>query len=229
MRTLLCALFVLPLLFFVGGCNKDSENAKGGQKDAPKKEAPQGKGDSTGSATKEAKANPVAIKDGKAALSADNTQIHFIGTKPDGKHDGGFSTFTGTLELNEKGDAPKALSLDIDAASLFTDTDMLTGHLKTKDFFDVAQFPKATFASTKIEPGKDGDHDVSGKLTLHGQTKEITFPIKLLIGKNMLTHDRTLTGDSTFTINRQDFGMTYGPGRVDDTVTIKVQVGVAGK
>jgi polyisoprenoid-binding protein YceI len=227
MRTLLCALFVLPLLLFVGGCNKESENAKGGQKDAPRKDLPRAKGGETesekGSTGKEATANPVAIKDGKVALSADNTQIHFVGTKPDGMHDGGFSTFTGTLELNEKGDAPKALNLDIDAASLFTDTDKLTGHLKSKDFFDVAKFPKATFASTKIEAGKNGTYDVSGNLTLHGETKEITFPIKVAIAKG------TLSGDSTFTIDRKDYGMTYGPGKVDDTVTIKVKVGVAGK
>jgi polyisoprenoid-binding protein YceI len=227
MRTLLCALFVLPFLFFVGGCNKESENAKGSLKDAVRKDLTPGKGDPSdagkGSAGNDANANPVAIKDGKATLSGDNTQVHFVGTKPDGKHDGGFSTFTGTLELSDKGDAPKALNLDIEAASLFTDTGMLTNHLKSKDFFDVAKFPKATFASTKIEAGKDGMYDVSGKLTLHGETKEITFPIRVAIAKG------TLTGDSTFTIDRKDYKMTYGPGKVDDTVTIKVKVGVAGK
>jgi polyisoprenoid-binding protein YceI len=167
----------------------------------------------------------VAIKDGKAALGGDNTRIHFTGTKKDGKHDGGFKSFTGTLEMNDKGDAPTALSLEIEVGSLFSDesSGKLNGHLKSKDFFDAAKFPKVTFASTKIEPGKDGAHEVRGKLTLRGETKEISFPVKVMVAK------RTVTGTSSFQINRKDFGMTYGAGMVDDMVSIHVQVGVASK
>jgi polyisoprenoid-binding protein YceI len=168
---------------------------------------------------------PVAVKNGKVSLTGKNSQILFTGTKKGGKHDCGFSTFTGTLELNDKGDAPKALSLEIDIKSLFTDekSGKLNRHLLSKDFFDAAKFPKATFESEKIAPGKDGAHDVVGKLTLHGESKEITFPIKVTIA------NETLKGESTFQIDRQDFGVSFGKGLVNDQVTINVKVGVAGK
>jgi len=228
MRLLLCALLVTPLVL-AAGCKNDSDAAKTDKKN-PSKEAVASKhtpsavepdhGDKTA-----ADASPVAIKDAKATLSGENTQILFTGTKTGGKHDGGFKTFTGTLTLNDKGDAPKSLTLEIEVGSLFTDepSGKLNNHLKSKDFFDAAKFPKVSFESTKIGPGKDGGHEVTGKLTLHGESKEITFPIKARVAKN------TITGESSFQINRTEFGMTYGKGIVNDMVTINVKVGVAGK
>jgi len=198
MRRLLCALFVLSI--FLATITSPELVAAGGQ------------------------ANDVPIKDAKVALSGDNTQIKFVGSKTGGKHDGGFKSFTGTIELTDKG-APKALNLEIETASIYTDTGKLTNHLKTKDFFDVAKFPKATFASTKIEPAekdaKDATHQVTGKLTLHGETKEISFPISVAIGNN------GLSGTSKFEIDRQNFGMTYGKGIVHDKVSITVKVGTS--
>jgi polyisoprenoid-binding protein YceI len=200
MRTLFLALFVLAI--FLASTMSPELAAAGGQ------------------------SNGVPVKDGKVALAGDNTQIKFVGSKAQGKHDGGFKTFTGTLELNEKG-APKSLNLEIETASIFTDTGKLTNHLKTKDFFDVAKFPKAMFASTKIEPAakdaKDATHQVTGKLTLHGETKEISFPISVKSGND------GLSGTSKFEIDRQDFGMTYGKGIVHDKVSITVTVGKSGK
>src|SRR5215470_17952389 len=200
MRTLFLALFVLAI--FLANSTSLELSAAGGQ------------------------ANGVAVKDGKVALTGDNSQIKFVGSKAQGKHDGGFRTFTGTLELNDKG-APKSLNLEIETASIFTDTGKLTNHLKTKDFFDVAKFPKATFASTKIEPAakdaKDATHQVTGKLTLHGETKEISFPISVKAGND------GLSGTSKFEIDRLDFGMTYGKGIVHDKVSISVTVGKSGK
>ena len=71
--------------------------------------------------------------------------------------------------------------------SIWTDTEKLTGHLKSADFFDVAKFPKSTFESTEIKAGssdakaKDATHTVTGNLTLHGVTRSIQFPAKIAV------------------------------------------------
>src|SRR5436309_642780 len=70
----------------------------------------------------------------KYALTADNTKITWIGTKPLGKHTGGFKTVTGTAVLGSSG---LKIEVDIDTGSLFSDNDKLTNHLKSPDFFGV--------------------------------------------------------------------------------------------
>ena len=154
-------------------------------------------------------------------LSSANTKVAFVGTKPGGKHNGGFSQVSGTAGT----EAGKLASIEaeIDAASLFADDPKLTNHLKSPDFFDVKKFPKASFKSTKINVDKDGEATVTGDLTLHGVTKSISFPATYAV------KDGQLELSSSFKINRTDFGMTFGEGKVDNDVSISVKVGPAAK
>ena len=150
--------------------------------------------------------------DGAVKLTGKNTTIAFIGTKPGGMHNGGFKTFDGTIKVADG--RISSISVNIDTASLWADDPKLTAHLKTPDFFDAKKYPKATFASTKIEK-----ENVTGDLTLHNVTKSITFPVTLINEKGNFT----LT--SSFKIDRTDFKMNFGQGKVDNEVTINVTVG----
>ena len=90
--------------------------------------------------------------------------------------------------------------------------------MNSADFFEVREHPKARFESTKVTEDK-GKTTITGKLTLHGVTKEVSFPAAV-----------TVTGDgvqlkSEFAINRSEFGMTYGAGKVDDKVSLTIVVG----
>jgi polyisoprenoid-binding protein YceI len=190
---------------------------------------PSGTGGRTGSGN-----TPSAATDTPAVLSTDpaalkltpeNTKIEWVGSKAEGKHVGGFKQFAGTLDL--KGGDPVAarVGVEIETDSIFSDDQRLTGHLKNQDFFEVQKYPKATFASTAIKAGGSGGatHTVTGDLTLHGVTKPVTFPATIAVTADAAT----LT--SEFTINRQDFGMTYGQGKVHDQVVIKLSVKAARK
>src|SRR5947208_2670860 len=84
-----------------------------------------------------------AAADKTFKLTGDNTKIEWTGTKPGGKHTGGFKTLTGTASVGDK----IALDVEIDCTSLTSDNEQLTGHLKSPDFFDVKNEPKATFKS----------------------------------------------------------------------------------
>lgn len=77
----------------------------------------------------------------------------------------------------------------------------LVGHLKSADFFNVDTFSTATFEI--IEGGAD---KVKGNLTIKGITKQIEIPV------TTETTDDGLVASSTFTINRNDWGITWGNG-----------------
>ena len=173
----------------------------------------------------ETKDQPIPVSAGKVEISGENSRIDFVGTKPAGKHDGGFAKFTGTIKTDAAGKELGGMDVTIDMKSVWTDTGQLTQHLQSPDFFDVNEHPKATFTSTKIEPAKEGDatHTITGDLTLRGTTKAITFPATIKMA------DDGFSLKATFKINRQDYKVSFNKQPVDDDVTITVQVGVVKK
>ena len=152
-------------------------------------------------------------------LTGENTKITFVGTKPDGKHEGGFKTLTGTATVDGKDVTTLKIAIEIDMNSTFSDDEKLTGHLKSPDFFGVKDNPKAKFVTTKVEKG-DAGYNVTGKLTLCGKTKEVTFPAKIE------TNGETLSLTSNFKIDRNDWGIKYGKGKIGDDVALAVVISV---
>lgn len=149
-------------------------------------------------------------------LTGENTKITWVGTKgAAGKHEGGFKTLTGTATVS--GDALTAVKVEIETDSLYSDDPKLTGHLKSPDFFGVKNNPKAKFESTKVEKADKG-YTITGNLTINGKTKEIAIPAEVSNSGGTLK----ITG--AVTIDKRDFGMTYGGGKIDDPVAIKVAV-----
>ncbi len=158
-------------------------------------------------------------------LPIDTTQskIEWRAAKVTRAHDGGFRTFEGTVYRD--GDALTGVDLTIDAASIWSDTDRLTGHLKSADFFDVEQFPTATFRADSFEPITVADstewaeatHRISGVLTMHGQSQRITFPAKVTVT------DDAVTADADFLIERGRWNITY-PGKPDDLIQEEVRL-----
>ena len=150
-------------------------------------------------------------------LKGENTKVTFIGTKKNGKHEGGFSKLSGTATVTDG--KPETLKIEavIETDSLYSDNGKLTNHLKSPDFFAVKQHPKATFKSKQVEKTDKG-YTIIGDLTLLGKTKPVTIPATVAVNGD------TLTVTSDFTINRFDWGMTYGKGQVDDAVSLKLNV-----
>ena len=153
----------------------------------------------------EAKATKVAT----LAIDPSNSKVEFVGAKVTASHPGGFTDFAGTLDLADPAEQSQ-VEITIQTASLFSDKEKLTKHLKSPDFFDVEKFPTATFKSTEIAKTPEG-HEIAGDLTLHGVTKRIRFPA------SVAATDEQVTADAEFSINRKDFGITY-PGLPDDLI-----------
>jgi polyisoprenoid-binding protein YceI len=147
-------------------------------------------------------------------VAPENSSIGFIGSKVTGSHKGGFKKFDGQIAVQNGRLANKGNKVVIDMTSIWTDTDRLTGHLKTPDFFNVAQIPTATFETTSIaEQGTNSM--VTGNLTLHGVTKEISFPAQVQVS------DDAVNFNAEFAINRFDFDVKF-PGKPDDLIRKEV-------
>ena len=140
----------------------------------------------------------------KYLITPQNSRIEFVASKVTGSHNGSFKDFSG--EIDYAGQPEKGrVTVTIKMASVQTDTDDLTKHLQTPDFFDVAKYPQATFTSMEIKPGgeKGATHTVTGNFQLHGVTKSITFPATIIPSAD------AISVESTFSINRKDFGVNY--------------------
>jgi len=154
----------------------------------------------------------------KYALTGENTKLTFVGKKPDGKHEGGFKKLAGSATVVD-GDLTKLkLEVDIDTDSIFSDDEKLTTHLKSADFFDVKNSPKATFKVTKVEKA-DKMYTVTGDLTMLGKTKSVSFPATITT-----TDDALSVSTTGFLIDRTQWGMTYGKGKIEDKVELTIKV-----
>ncbi len=171
-----------------------------------------------------ANTNTAAVKGDALPITPETSKVEFIGSKVTGKHDGGFKQFTGTIDLVNGKAEESSVSVDIDMASVFTDAEGLTDHLKKADFFEVDKFPKSTFKSTKIaaDSAKGADrYIVTGDLTLRGVTNSISFPATIKI------NDADVAVNAEFSVNRKDFGVDHAGMANDlirDDVVIKLDL-----
>jgi polyisoprenoid-binding protein YceI len=122
---------------------------------------------------------------------------------------GRFTRYEGTANLDASDFTKSTFTGEIDATSIDTGNEQRDGHLKSPDFFDVAQFPKITFKSTSV--AKLGDHfTVTGDLTMRGVTKSITLEVEYA---GVVTNPRTGAKPAGFSargeLNRKDFGISF--------------------
>lgn len=174
------------------------------------------------------KTTDASVKDAVTKTSADkaggvkysfteNSKVGFIGSKVTGSHKGGFKTFTGYFTVKDGKPVGNDHKVNIDMTSTWSDNDKLTGHLKTNEFFDVEKYPQSTFDVTSLEKKSDTEYTVAGNFTLHGVTKNISFPATV-----------SQSGDivkiaSKFDINRKDFNINF-PGKTDDLIRDEVVI-----
>jgi hypothetical protein len=86
-------------------------------------------------------------KDVTYKLTGENTKIEWTGSKPEGKHSGGFKKLTGTATQSDSG---LKVDLQIDCDSLYSDDEKLTKHLLSPDLFSVKEHPKAKYKGSAV-------------------------------------------------------------------------------
>ncbi|MBN1585995.1 MAG: YceI family protein [Candidatus Omnitrophica bacterium] len=149
---------------------------------------------------------------------------HFVTKVP-----GRFSQFNGTIEMEQSDPATLQVDFEVAVGSINTDNESRDGHLRSPDFFDVGNFPTASFKSTEVQGSEAGMAFVTGDFTLHGVTKQIQIPVQLL-GIMPAGEGKTKAGFETrFVIDRRDYAVSWnkvveGSGILGDQVELYVSV-----
>lgn len=97
-------------------------------------------------------------------------------------------------------------------------------HLRTADFFNVAEFPRMTFKSTGVKFAGDNPAEVAGQLTLLGVTRPLTLKIERWTCKdNPMSKKPMCGGNASASLKRSDFGMKYGIPAVGDDLKLSFE------
>lgn len=133
---------------------------------------------------------------------------------------GAFDYDVATQELGD-------VAVTIDASSVNTFHDARDGHVRNQDFLNVSEHPEITFVASGGTPAGDANGTVTGDLTILGVTRPVTLDVTLnKVAAYPFGHRREVLGLSmSTTIQRSDFGMTYGVenGLVGDEVRINIE------
>src|SRR5215469_186119 len=91
---------------------------------------------------------------------------------------GDFKKFEGTIQVDMNNPEKSAVSATIDVSSIDTKNDKRDEDLRSSDFFDVTKNPTITFKSKSVKKTGSESGDITGDLTMHGVTREITLHAK---------------------------------------------------
>lgn len=136
--------------------------------------------------------------------------------------DARFKKFNAQISYDAAKPETSTANVDIDVTSFdLGDTDYNKEVMK-KEWFNAAQFPKATFVSSQIKPGAAGKLNVTGKLTIKGKTSDVSFPL------NVKKEGTSQVFEGALPIKRLTYNIGEGEwkdtGMVADEVTIKFRV-----
>ncbi len=121
---------------------------------------------------------------------------------------GKFDDYAGSIVYDPANPAAGSVELTIQAKSIDTGVEKRDGHLRSPDFFDVEKFPTLSFKSEKVAAKGKDEIEVTGPLTIHGVTKSVTVPVKLL-GTMDAFGGKRAGFQASFIVSRKDFGITW--------------------
>lgn len=118
---------------------------------------------------------------------------------------GSFSGLDGSIRFNPDSLAVSNFDVSVDANSINTDNNMRDNHLRNDSYFDVKNYPRIHFVSTKIAPSNKKETWIMfGNLTIKNKTKEISFPFTAIPSMEGYQFK------GAFKLNRRDFGVGGG-------------------
>ncbi|MCS7272519.1 MAG: YceI family protein [Fimbriimonadales bacterium] len=139
---------------------------------------------------------------------------------------GRFNNVSGKIVVDERNPSNSSVEIEVDANSIDTGNARRDEHLRSPDFFNARQFPKLTFKSTRVRKIDNTTVEVQGNLTIRGITRPLTVRVTFT-GKGRNQRGQEIIGfETTFTIRRSQFGITYGlqNNGLSDEVRVTVSV-----
>ncbi|WP_075256908.1 YceI family protein [Herbaspirillum camelliae] len=136
--------------------------------------------------------------------------------------DAKFKKFAATIDFDAAKPAEGKANVDIDVTSFDLGEPDYNKEVQKKEWFNAAQFPKASFVSSSIKAAGAGKYDVAGKLTIKGKTTDVSFPL------TVKKEGAAQVFDGVLPIKRLTYNIGEGEwkdtGMVADEVTIKFHI-----
>jgi polyisoprenoid-binding protein YceI len=193
--------------------------------------------------TPDLKTDVQAVKGGKYSLDKDHASLIFkLNHLGFSTYVARFNSMEASLDFDPENIEKSSLEVSVDMASIDVNNTAFAEQLRGSDWLDTAQFPKATFkttryvastavaatavAATAIAATAKNTFAFEGDLTFHGVTKPITLNATFHGGgRNMLTRKNTLGFSANTTFKRSDFGVgKFTSMGIGDDVTLDINV-----
>jgi polyisoprenoid-binding protein YceI len=140
---------------------------------------------------------------------------------------GRFDNFSGAIVVAEEGTPSVTAEIAVDSVN--SGNEQRDAHVKAADFFDVENYPTATFASTGVRANGD-DYVLDGEFTLKGVTKPVSLALEFGGTNPGMGHGEVAGFEASVILNRKDFGvggdlpLETGGVVLGDKVTITLEI-----
>lgn len=156
--------------------------------------------------------NPIEKQ--SVSIDTSKSEITWRAYKVLGKHHGPLTLKDGTIDFKGGDIVGGKFTMDmttIDCDDLSGDSKgKLVGHLKSDDFFSVESHPTSTFVIKSSKTTGKGQYEITGDLTVKGQTHSVTFPA------TVLKQGDGLVANARMSIDRTKYNVRYGSGKFFD-------------
>jgi len=143
---------------------------------------------------------------------------------------GGFHDFDGKIVYDREHPERSSVVFTIRATSIDTGVDKRDEHLRSADFFDVANDPEIRFESQRVVAVGPGRLSVTGQLTMHGISRTVVLPVRFLgSAKDPWGQERAGFATST-TLDRKEWGIVWnkaldqGGSLLGDDVEVEINL-----
>ncbi|MFL5561014.1 MAG: YceI family protein [Gemmatimonadaceae bacterium] len=120
---------------------------------------------------------------------------------------GRFTAYGATIIFDSEHPERSSVSAVIQAKTINTDMDFRDDHLRSPDFFDVEQFPTIEFTSERVAPRRGGGVTISGVLRMHGVSRHVSFPAKMVLAPYTVGSTRGVAFAADLRLSRKDYGI----------------------
>lgn len=155
----------------------------------------------------------------KWKILPEKSNITFTATQNNAPVTGEFKTFTGEINFDPLQLSVSNVAITIDIGSVTTSYAEIAKTLKTAEWFNVAQFPHATFKATSFSKIGDSTYEAKGTLTLRDKTAplNVTFDLQSVTQTTSVAKGEASLQRSTFGVGRGEWAST---DQVKDDVKI---------
>ena len=146
--------------------------------------------------------------------------------------DGKTSDLNGTIVADPANPSASSVLVNINVDALDTGVGMRNNEMRAR-YLETKKFGTATFKSVSvagpasIAPNQPADINVTGDMTLHGVTKRMTIPVRVV-----LIPDGRIHATTNFKIHMPDFGISVPHNvlvTVNDEVPVRLDVWAGAK